>query len=197
MRWNACKQEDTYKMSHEMLTHFVPQQSGVLIIQYKIETLNIRSKGEVEFVEKSLNLESIFDSDFLSDFTIRVQHQKFKVHKVVLAVRSPVFHAMFQQKYCENLTNEIEISSFKPEMIYEMLRCIYTGRVKRMQVHSRDLLAAADKYEIEGLKIICEQRFSENLSVGNLNEMPCLSTLYSADQLEKCVHQFMRNVYLC
>jgi len=189
-RWDVWKPEDTYKVSHDLLKLLI-SRNGTLTIQYRIETLNIRPKDAVDFDEVAPSLAAMFGTDFLTDLTISVQQQKFRVHKVVLAAASPVFHAMFQHQFQENRTNELAISDFQSEVVLEMLRYVYTGGVDSMDALSQDLLAVAEKYRIEGLKTRCEKHLSDNLSANNLKDMLNLSMLHSARQLEKCVHQFM------
>jgi hypothetical protein len=46
----------------------------------------------------------------------------FKVHKCVLASRSPVFRAMFQHQMTENTENIIDIVDMKGDVIEKMLR---------------------------------------------------------------------------
>ncbi|CAJ0951698.1 unnamed protein product [Ranitomeya imitator] len=47
-----------------------------------------------------------------------------------------------------------------------------------------DLLAAADKYALERLKVMCEEALCSNLSVENAAEILILADLHSADQLK-------------
>lgn len=47
-----------------------------------------------------------------------------------------------------------------------------------------DLLAAADKYALERLKVMCEDALCSNLSVENAAEILILADLHSADQLK-------------
>ena len=63
---------------------------------------------------------------------------------------------------------------------------IYTGKLPNLHSHSMacDLLAAADRYGLEGLKVICEDALSRNLSVENAAHTLILADLHSAQQLK-------------
>ena len=71
--------------------------------------------------------------------------KKFKVHKGILAIRSPVFAAMFDHDTKEKQENLIEIPDIKPEVLQALLEHIYTGKVPSMDQYAEELLAAADK----------------------------------------------------
>ena len=48
-----------------------------------------------------------------------------------------------------------------------MLLYIYTGNTPNLNKVAGDLLAAADKYQLEQLKNICEERLCNSLEIGN------------------------------
>lgn len=59
----------------------------------------------------------------------------------------------------EQLTNQIVIEDIEPEAFDHLLRFIYTGRMSlpiNMPSMAAALLIAANKYQVEGLKIGCE-----------------------------------------
>jgi speckle-type POZ protein len=60
---------------------------------------------------------------------------------------------MFDTNMTESQTGKVVIDDFEPAVVHEMLTFIYTGDAPNIEVHSADLLAAADKYQIEGLKV--------------------------------------------
>ena len=47
-----------------------------------------------------------------------------------------------------------------------------------------DLLAAADKYQLERLKVMCEQALCQNLTAENACETLILADLHTAEQLK-------------
>ena len=47
-----------------------------------------------------------------------------------------------------------------------------------------DLLAAADKYALDRLKVMCEESLCSGLSVENAADVLILADLHSADQLK-------------
>lgn len=73
--------------------------------------------------------------------------RQFKAHKAILAARSPVFAAMFEHGMAESRANRVNITDVEPDILGEVLRFIYTGRVVGLDnpVMAQELLAAADK----------------------------------------------------
>ena len=128
-----------------------------------------------------------FSDKQFSDIKIQCDGQCFDCHQVILAVRSPVFLAMFQSNMKEKETKEVTIDDFKAEVVSEMLNYIYTGNVSDNDISgiARELLAAADKYQLDLLKNICEERLCLSLEVTNCVELLVLGDMYQTFKLRK------------
>ncbi|XP_014395844.1 PREDICTED: speckle-type POZ protein-like isoform X2 [Myotis davidii] len=98
--------------------------------------------------------------------------------------RSPVFNAMFEHEMEESKKNRVEINDVDPEVFKEMMRFIYTGKAPNLDKMADNLLAAADKYALERLKVLCEEALCSNLSVENVADTLVLADLHSAEQLK-------------
>lgn len=70
-----------------------------------------------------------------------------------MAARSPVFSAMFEHGMSEARNDRVQIDDIDPDVLKEMLRFMYTGVAPNLERMSDDLLAAADKYQLERLKV--------------------------------------------
>ncbi|KAA8585429.1 hypothetical protein FQN60_004123 [Etheostoma spectabile] len=103
---------------------------------------------------------------------------------MVLHARSPVFSAMFEHEMEESKKNRVEINDVEPDVFKEMMCFIYTGKAPNLDKMADDLLAAADKYALERLKVMCEDGLCASLSVENAAEILILADLHSADQLK-------------
>ena len=106
-----------------------------------------------------------------------------------------MFAAMFEHEMEERKHNRVEISDVEPEVFREMLRFIYTGKASNLERMADDLLAAADKYALERLKVMCEEALCTNLSTENSAEVLILADLHSADQLKAQAIDFI-NTYV-
>ncbi|CAB3365355.1 speckle-type POZ protein B isoform X4 [Cloeon dipterum] len=126
----------------------------------------------------------LFENQKFSDVTLAVAGREFQAHKAILAARSPVFAAMFEHEMEERKHNRVEIADVDHEVLREMLRFIYTGRATNLEKMADDLLAAADKYALDRLKVMCEEALCTNLSIDNVADTLILADLHSADQLK-------------
>ena len=72
----------------------------------------------------------------------------------------------------EKESKRVTIDDFKAEVVSEMLHFIYTGNVSGKDIGkiATELLAAADKYQLELLKRLCEERICSTLKVTNCVE---------------------------
>lgn len=64
------------------------------------------------------------------------------------------------------------------EAFKELIRYIYTGDVCDMYKHVFDLLQAADYYQVDGLKTMCEEELLSCLSEENANKIFQAAHLY-------------------
>ncbi|KAG1682115.1 Protein roadkill [Nymphon striatum] len=91
---------------------------------------------------------------------------------------------MFEHEMEERKQNRVEITDVDHEVMKEMLRFIYTGKAPNLDKMADDLLAAADKYALDRLKVMCEEALCSNMTIDTAAEVLMLADLHSADQLK-------------
>jgi len=135
---------------------------------------------------------NLFDNKLFSDVTICVGGTELHAHKAILATRSVVFAAMFQRGMEERKLNRVVITDVEDhEVLKETLRFIYTGKSPNLGNMADELLAEADKYALEKLKVMCEEALCAKLSVENAAKTLILADLHSADQLKAHTLEFI------
>ncbi|XP_071398303.1 speckle-type POZ protein-like, partial [Centroberyx affinis] len=144
-------------------------------------TMNMVKVPDCRLAEE---LGDLWENSRFTDCSLCVAGQKFQAHKAILAARSPVFSAMFEHEMEESKKNRVEINDVEPDVFKEMMCFIYTGKAPNLDKMADDLLAAADKYALERLKVMCEDALCTSLSVENAAEILILADLHSADQLK-------------
>lgn len=137
------------------------------------------------------DFEQLFENNKFSDVKLVVRGQEFRVHKAILTARSPVFSAMFEHEMRENNENLVEIVDIEPDVMQEVLRYIYAGRVKHVQDIKGDLLAAANKYGIDELKAVCEEKLINDLNVDTVGELLILADCHEAGNLKYSAIEFL------
>ena len=96
-----------------------------------------------------------------------------------LSTRFSVFRGMLQAGLAD------EEKSLAPNVLEEMLNFVHTGEILKLDEHARELMAAADKYELPELKTMCEDNLCEKLSVENCVEFLVISYIYKAEDLKR------------
>ncbi|XP_065208016.1 TD and POZ domain-containing protein 5-like [Planococcus citri] len=115
-----------------------------------------------------------------------------EAHKGMLAARSSVYAAMFSNMK-ETEQHEMKIEDMNGAVMEEMLRYVYTGKpdMEKLNNLAKDLLLAANKYNLKGLKYICESKFISELSVSNAVEMLEFAELQTATRLKSAAVNFI------
>ena len=139
-------------------------------------------------------LEEMFEMMPLSDITFSIGGRKFTAHKNILSMRSPVFAAMFHHPTKEALSNKVNVDEIDPDVFQEVLRFIYTGKTQSTALNKMapGLLAAADKYLLDDLKIQCETHLIRQMSAENCLELLSLTTHHPAEHLKKNAIEYFR-----
>lgn len=94
--------------------------------------------------------------------------RKLHVHRFVLAAQSSVFSAMFKNDMKEKQEASVKIEDISYEVLEEMLRFVYCGKVEKLDHETvSGVIDAAEKYQIEPLKNACEEFLLRNLTSEN------------------------------
>uniref|UniRef100_A0A0D9X7Q2 BTB domain-containing protein n=1 Tax=Leersia perrieri TaxID=77586 RepID=A0A0D9X7Q2_9ORYZ len=151
------------------------------------------------------HLEHLLESKEGSDVTVQVEQSKYDVHRAVLAARSPVFRAQFFGPMA--VANQlVRILDIKPAVFEAVLHFVYTGTLppveeegfvlnesasqrtnlrhaaagcskQDLRVMVCEWLKAADRFDLERMRLLCENALCETIDVANV-----ASTLRLADQ---------------
>ncbi|KAL3998449.1 Protein maternal effect lethal 26 [Acanthocheilonema viteae] len=152
----------------------------------------LTSNSEQQLTEDYLKM---LKDNVLTDFTIKVSEREIRVHRAILAARSPVFAAMLRHEDTnEAKTGVMVIEDLEYDTVTEMLNFIYCGRCLRDVnefAFASDLLIAADKYRLEELKSHCEKALIQALTFENVCELLIISDIYSAPRLRHRAVEFI------
>jgi len=98
---------------------------------------------------------------------------------------------MLESKRGENV--EIDIEDTDEPTFKEMLRFIYTGECDKTTLQDKavELLALADRYDLQCLKLMCEDVMLQRLTVENAGETLAFADTYHSCQLKKCIMEYI------
>ena len=96
---------------------------------------------------------------------------------------------MFQSEFQEAQSNKVKNPDISPEVGREMIKYIYTDRTPNLSlIHSteklwlaEDLWKAADKYDLPGLKALCENKLAMQLDRDNAARILLFTGQYCGD----------------
>ena len=118
-----------------------------------------------------------------SDFIISCRGTEFKCHKAILAGRSTYFRRMLSHDMEEAKQNYVDIPDIPADIVKEMLRYIYTLPVD-LVTNAPGLLEAAEKYDLQELKKMCEESLCSTMTTDNVLDMLVLADLNRAAVLK-------------
>lgn len=114
------------------------------------------------------------------DVAFVISSKKLYASRVVLALASPVFEAMFGSDFSEKYQGEIELPGKHFEHFHEFLRCLYPNIRKQITIGNvYKVLPLADEYQVQTVKKKCEKFLHKYVMDNDI----------SAEQLLTCLAQ--------
>jgi len=135
---------------------------------------------------------TLFDSETHADVTFMVQGESIKAHRNILAARASYFARVFEGKWKESATNQVEVPDFNPKVFKAAIKYLYGGLPEGDWDFWIELLKAADKYEMIELKELCESTIAANLDHDNVIDAVLLADEYNCSNLLTCAKVFFK-----
>ena len=103
----------------------------------------------------------------LNESESRKSQKSIPVHKVVLAISSPVFYAMFYGEMAET-AGTVQLPDCDYESLLELFRYLYSDDVKLSGSNEMQVLYLAKKYMVPSLADKCTEFLREHLEASNV-----------------------------
>uniref|UniRef100_A0A7N0V5N0 BTB/POZ and MATH domain-containing protein 3 n=1 Tax=Kalanchoe fedtschenkoi TaxID=63787 RepID=A0A7N0V5N0_KALFE len=151
------------------------------------------------------NFLGLLESEVGCDVVFRVGDEVFKAHKLILAARSPVFKAQFFGHVGNPKMDLVEIEDVEPVIFKAMLLFIYSDKypdihqvIDSMSMRTstflaQHLLAAADRFDLDRLKLLCEAKLCEEVNVETVSTTLALAEHHGCKQLKAICLKFATN----
>lgn len=138
------------------------------------------------------HLGNLLQSKMGADVTFTVSSgESFAAHKNILAARSPVFMAEFFGHMKERRSMSVVVKDMAAPVFSAILHLIYTDTVPELDLQGEDamamaqhLVAAADRYGLDRLKLICESKLYSGISVDTAAATLALAEQHSCSELK-------------
>ena len=128
---------------------------------------------ERQAVPISKDLAGLLQCNELADATLKCADTEILCHRAILAARSSVFRAQFSANMLERKTGCVTIKDIHPEILRTLVNYIYTNSVDCGEDnHDKavNLVWAADKYDLQGLKAQAAAIVVKGLTIQNCVE---------------------------
>ncbi|XP_037445922.1 BTB/POZ and MATH domain-containing protein 1-like [Triticum dicoccoides] len=144
------------------------------------------------------NLGRLLETKMGADVVFDVGSETIAAHRCVLAACSPVFAAELfgPMKEGNAAGSSVRVEEMDAEVFKALLRFAYTGSLPEMRKEEEDvtcqhLLVAADRYGMERLKLICEEKLCEYIDVGRAATILMLAEQHHCEGLKKACFNFL------
>jgi len=128
------------------------------------------------------DLNNFIQDENSRDFQIQIEDKEFRVHKFLLAARSPILaETLKNNPEVENL-NLVDISE---DIFEQILNFIYTDELPGEGTNYLHLFAAAGRLQITDLKNFAASKLIDQVNAENIYEIFKLSTKYNHDELKQ------------
>ncbi|KAL6659097.1 hypothetical protein ACP70R_003137 [Stipagrostis hirtigluma subsp. patula] len=147
------------------------------------------------------NLGKLLESEEQADVTFKVGEETFHAHKLVLAMRSPVFKAQLYGPLKEEGRQNITVEDMEPRVFRALLHFIYRDSLPAMDDLDADeneeivkhLLVAADRYAMERMKLMCESILCKRLDFENVAATLAFADQHHCSKLKDGCIQFLKS----
>ena len=138
-----------------------------------------------------------------SDVSFEVKGEIFAAHKLVLAARSAVFRAQLFGPMKDKNTQCIKVEDMEAPVFKALLHVIYWDSLPDMQeltgisskwastLMAQHLLAAADRYALDRLRLMCEASLCENVAINTVATTLALAEQHHCFQLKAVCLKFI------
>ena len=164
-----------------------------IIIETPEKTPDYETKG-LEFIQN--NLSKLMEIESVADIKFVFKDDQVPARLDIVAASSPVFAAMFEGgRFQEGQTRTVNIEDIDSRVFRKLLQFLYTGSSGSSKQDPSDelqaLFLAADKYQVDALKDICEQFLIHQLELKNVLHLLVWAHLYGAEKLKETAVKYI------
>jgi speckle-type POZ protein len=192
------KREDLEKSNHLVEDSFTVRCDIVVINEIRAEM------SAPEFVSVppsglSQHLHDLLEKGDGADVVFEVAGEKIAAHRWLLASRSSVFRAELfgPMKEGEGGTADvIRVDDMEADVFRALLHFTYTDSLpvtesKDEDVVCQHMLVAADRYDLERLKLLCEEKLCKHIDVRTVGIILALDEQHHCEGLKKACFYFL------
>ena len=131
-------------------------------------------------------MSELLENGLFTDIKFIFKDEHIAAHSTIIPASSPVFAAMFEgERFKEGQTRTVNIEDIDSRVFRKLLQFLYSG------ISTNDpsnvlqaLFLAADKYQVDALKEICEESLIFQLEIENVLHLLAWADQYGAEKLK-------------
>ncbi|KAJ1691722.1 hypothetical protein LUZ63_015877 [Rhynchospora breviuscula] len=145
-------------------------------------------------------LSLLLEAGYGADVIFEVNGVTFNAHKCILALKSQVFRAQFFGPLKEKSDTIIKIEDMDAQVFKSLLHFIYSQTIPEFEEingsekkhnMAQHLLVAADRYDLERLKIICQNILYNSIDRSNVVGLLSLAEMHNCIHLKTACLKFL------
>lgn len=141
---------------------------------------------------KLLNdLEKLREEQFQCDFEVRIDGERFPVHRTVLAASSNYFKVMLNSDMKEPNQGYVEMKELEVKAVKACLDYIYSGEIDLNYEEIEPILKASDMLQIDDLKELSFGYLSKNITAENCFQISSYAMTYNSENTVKISEKFI------
>ncbi|CRL03848.1 CLUMA_CG016978, isoform A [Clunio marinus] len=138
----------------------------------------------------------LWKTGLCSDVTIVTETEKFKAHKVVLAVQSSVFASIFDNDMKDRPSGEIHLKNLNADIVKIFIKFFYVGEFERRELAGlKELLNLAEKFKVQNLLSIVEDMIIDDLNDDNAIEVLEFGCRFNCDGIKTSAFEVIQSMF--
>ncbi|XP_059170045.1 uncharacterized protein LOC131951703 [Physella acuta] len=139
------------------------------------------------------SLENVWTNKLLCDVTVKVQDEIFECHRLLLAVASDFFLALFRSGMKEVTENVVVLHDISSEAFHLILKGLYTGANVLSAENYIDVWRAAHQLQIQTVIQLCENFASKNITADTWETIYTIATSLQSERVLAKLQEYMVN----
>lgn len=186
---------ETLKVTVPKIVDSLAHVHVTCIASYNEHTAALAEPGtedELRTISNSFasDLRSLINNSEFSDVTFVLEGKPIYAHRALLAARSEHFRAMFSSGMKESRDGDVSLPGVQYSTFLALLEYVYTDHAEVEPVDAIGLFVLADRFMMERLKTVCEERVQKGISVENAAELLAASDAHghASHMRSICLH---------
>ncbi|KAK1692684.1 hypothetical protein QYE76_009381 [Lolium multiflorum] len=191
------KREDLEKSEHLKDDAFTVRCDIVVFNEFRAEATAVANQFvTVPQSDLKQHLGDLLKGEKGADVVFSVGGETFAAHRCVLAARSPVFSAELLGAMKEGGTGSVVRVEDMEAQVFKALLCfVYTDSLPETEDEGaamfQHLLVAADRYNMERLRLICQEKLCNHIDVHTVATILVLAEQHRCDGLKRACFDFL------